>query len=133
MRRTASLNFSSISSPEARRRHRRVDGHRYRTVPLVHGAFAQASARSKKSVLNSATGGWTYRGLRIPVEGIGERHYAADARYLRIVDTDHLAGNGAGFVAQEIDDDLGDPPGGARLVDVDRHSVDRDVALEEIE
>jgi len=55
------------------------------------------------------------------------------ARQVGIVDADHLTGDGLGLVAQKVGDDRRDPPGGARLVDVDRLGVDRDVTLEERE
>jgi hypothetical protein len=37
---------------------------------------------------------------------------------LLIIDADHLAGDRAALTAEEVGDDLGGPPGGARRVDV---------------
>ncbi len=46
-----------------------------------------------------------------------------------IVDADHLAGDDAGFVAQEVGDDVSDSLRCARFVDLKRYDVDRDIAL----
>jgi hypothetical protein len=51
----------------------------------------------------------------------------------RIVDPEHVASKAVAAVGEQVRDDVGDPVGCARHVDLERDRVDGDVALTELE